>query len=90
MPEWFICLTDTCPEPRLLANTGLWMDMVCGIMIAATAWMRMKAFVGWGGPAVEDKKLLWVRRIGVILGAVLLAVGFYFQIHANKLQMAVG
>ncbi len=97
--EWFQCLTGACPEPRQLANVGLVLDMIGAVMVAFTAWLRLKipsrSGVDVGGipyvPATdEDPRPLWVRRGFVVVGGALLVIGFYFQIYANQLQMTAG
>ena len=94
--EWFQCLTDACPEPRQLANFGLFLDMIGAGMIAYTAWFRLKIPSRTGMtfgdftrvPAAEEaRRPLLVRRGLVILGGFLLVIGFGFQMYANHLQM---
>ncbi len=94
--EWFQCLTDACPEPRQLANFGLFLDMIGAGLVAATALWRLKtpsmSGMDLGGiihvPATdEDPRPLRVRRGFVVLGGLLLVIGFGFQIYANQLQM---
>lgn len=88
--EWLQCLVDVCQEPRELANVGLWCDMAGAILVAVTAWHRVSVSVTYGGPGKETAKPLWARRIALVAGAALLVVGFWFQIHANNLQMIEG
>ena len=93
--EWFQCLTGACPEPRQLANVGLFLDMIGAVLVAATAWLRLKT-PGRTGVDVdgftyvpgadEAPRPLWVRRGFVVLGGLLLVIGFAFQIRANDLQ----
>ncbi len=94
--EWFQCPTDACQEPRQLANAGLFLDMIGAGMVAATALFRLKipsrTGMDFGDfthvPAAEEApRLLWVRRGFVVLGGLLLVIGFGFQIYANHLQM---
>ena len=94
--EWVQCLTDACPEPRQLANVGLFLDMIGAGMVAATALFRLKipsrTGMGFGEfthvPATDEAlRPLWVRRGFVVLGGTLLVIGFAFQIRANDLQM---
>ena len=70
--------------------------MIGAVLIALTAWLRLKipgkAGMDMGGIIAipdneEASRPMWVRRLLVIVGGVLLVVGFYFQIHANQLQM---
>ncbi len=93
---WFQCLTDACLEPRQIANVGLALDMIGAVMIAYTAWFRLKipsrTGMDFGGfthvPAAEEvPRSLLVRRGFVILGGLLLVIGFGLQIYANCLQM---
>ena len=101
--EWLQCLTDACTEPRQLANVGLVLDMIGAVLVAFTAWLRLKIpgragtnvkgiteEITWVPPADEPLRPLRVRRSFVILGGALLVIGFYFQIHANQLQMTAG
>ncbi len=94
--EWFQCLTDACPEPRQLANAGLFLDMIGAVLVAATALWRLKIPSRTGMdfgefthvPAADEApRPLWVRRGLVVAGGALLAIGFWFQIYANQLQM---
>ena len=60
--EWYQCLTDACPEPRQLANAGLFLDMIGAVLVAATALWRLKipsrSGVDFGGvtyvPAADE------------------------------------
>ena len=97
--EWFQCLSDACQEPRQLANVGLILDMIGAVMVAYTAWLRLKipsrSGVDVDGftfvPAADEApRPLWVRRGFVVVGGALLVIGFYFQIYANQLQMTAG
>ena len=94
--EWFQCLTGACPEPRQLANVGLFLDIIGAGLVAVTALWRLKtpsmSGVDFGGiihmPAAdEEPRPLRVRRGFVVAGCALLAIGFAFQIYANYLQM---
>ncbi len=94
--EWFQCLTDACLEPRQIANVGLALDMIGAVMIAYTAWFRLKipsrTGMDFGDfthvPAAEEApRPLRVRQGFVVLGGLLLVIGFGFQIYANHLQM---
>ena len=95
--DWILCLFDACAEPRGLANAGLVLDMIGAVLIAATAWMRLKipgkagvtmaGGITFTGANKEVRRTLWWRRALVVIGGILLVVGFYFQIHANQLQM---
>lgn len=76
-------------QPRWFTVAGLYLDLVGGVLIAATAWLRMSVFVGYGGPGSEYPGPLWWRRMLVLLGGLLLTAGFGLQIYGTQLQIAL-
>ena len=65
---------------------GLGLDIVGALLIAFTAWLRISMNMTWDDPN-EPKEGLRVRRRLVILGGLLLTVGFGLQIWGTWLQM---
>ena len=74
-------------EPKWLAIFGLFLDLVGGVLIAATAWFRVQVSVTYGGPGSEPKQALWRRRSAVLLGGTLLSAGFALQMVSTRLQI---
>ncbi len=81
-------------EPKLLTISGLFLDVIGGVLIALTAWFRVQvsvsplgAAIGVSEDALEPRSgLQWRRRI-VVAGGVLLTVGFSLQIWGTWLQL---
>ncbi len=83
-------------EPRWLAIVGLFLDMIGAVLVAGTAWFRMTTYLPYAGratdaakagPVTEEYGPLWRRRGFVIVGGLLLVIGFGLQIWATRLQM---
>ena len=81
-------------EPRWLIIFGLFMDLIGGTLIAATAWFRLKLAVdplalqmGITGSAEESGPALKWRRCAVVAGGILLGLGFGLQMYATWLQI---
>ena len=98
--EGLLCLVNTCAEPRHLANVGLLFDAIGAVLIAVTALWRLsipgKAGMTMAGGMVytaenkEEGPSLWWRWALVVIGGLLLVLGFGFQIYANHLQITAG
>ncbi len=95
---WCIAMS----EPRWFVIVGLSSDVVGGVLIAATAWLRLSipgtivsslagvpGAGGWANPSEERSGPLWRRRVLVLVGGGLLAGGFGLQIYGSWLQMAL-
>ncbi len=80
-------------EPRWLTMFGLGMDLIGGSLIATTAWFRLSLFVvavahpEVTGSAHEPEGALKWRRRAVVLGGILLGLGFGLQMYATWLQI---
>ncbi len=86
-------------EPRWLIIAGLGLDMVGGVLVALTAWSRVRVSIspisapmggapmGVIGTGSEPGSGLKWRRRSVVAGAALLALGFAMQIWGTWLQM---
>ena len=73
-------------EPRWIAIIGLVLDAVGAVLVAFTAWARMKLPELYGATAEADQTLRPRRRM-VVWGAALLVVGFILQGVAAWMQM---
>ncbi len=81
-------------EPKWLAIFGLFLDLIGGVLIAATAWFRLTLAVdplaiqsGVTGSAEESKRILRWRRCAVVGGGTLLSAGFALQMVSTRLQI---
>ena len=84
-------------EPRSLTIVGLAMDLIGGTLIAFTAWFRLSFVVvplptgsgvlGVTGIAQEPGGALKWRRVAVVVGVLLLGLGFGLQMFATWLQI---
>jgi len=75
-------------EPRWLTIVGLGLDLVGGVLVAGTAWFRLKVSVAYGGPGMEPAGSLRWRRGFVVVGGVALAAGFALQMYGTWLQIS--
>ena len=74
-------------EPRWLIIVGLGLDLVGGVLVAGTAWLRLQIDDRWDSLGAELKRPLRIRRALVASGGLLLAVGFGLQMYGTWLQM---
>ena len=77
----------TMAEPKWWAIIGLGLDLIGGVLVALTAWMRVKVAVAYGGPGEEPLSTLRKRKWTVGFGAVFLTVGFLLQMWSTRLQI---
>ncbi len=82
-------------EPRWLTIFGLFMDLIGGVLIAFTAWFRLRLAVdplafqmGVTGSAEESERTLRWRRCAVVGGGTLLSAGFALQMVSTWLQIS--
>ncbi len=87
MDVWAMMVAEITAEPKWWAIIGLGLDLVGGVLVALTTWMRVIVNVPWGGPAEEPPEGLRKRRRIVVSGALLLTAGFALQMWSNTLQI---
>ena len=74
-------------EPRWIAIIGLVLDAVGAVLVAWTAWARVKMTATWEEFSDEAVTPLKHRRRMVVWGGTLLVVGFGLQAIAALMQM---
>lgn len=83
MPLWDTAMA----EPRWWTIVGLGLDLVGGVLVAATAWYRIQMINTWKDGDKEPLRALWWRRGAVLSGGLFLSGGFALQMYATWLQV---
>ncbi len=80
-------LQQVMAEPRWLTIAGLGLDVIGGVLVAATAWARIQMIGTWDEGDLEPLRTMRGRRNMVLAGGILLSAGFALQMYATWMQM---